>query len=453
MTFKNRQLFVAAKAYVKEGLKLLSTRCTPEHRLALERTEWVPSGAQAFVRRTRPELSWSLCVDRNRDALHALTEYTEFINMLRVDVVIAPQLDNLVGSPFQQGRLETSTIADGLITRVADEAGGFDFLEDFFAAIYSEVEQALYAADIEHITVAPVPNLASETLPISFDESIAIDALTDEEIGICAAAGLLRPPFGDFGMIHMESKCGLRSVVRLPKVIGGLPAAPRPDLPDLREPISGAMLAVRLCKGTRIHSPGYVTYSKNWLVRGGRQWWSTPVHLRHPPMYMLSAGEVESLVRLWRAARSEGVRNRGALGGALRRFEYAGERYRPEDRLVDLMIAAESLFLEDAGDPQSRGELRYRLAIRSAFFIDMPSRSRRQVFDLMRRAYDTRSKVVHGNVPLTVALPGEALSLEEFTDTVEDHFRTALTKAIEIAEQRPQGATLVAWDDLILGPT
>ena len=180
---------------------------------------------------------------------------------------------------------------------------------------------------------------------------------------------------------------------------------------------------------------------------GGRL---TPANLLHVPRYALSADDVEPLRRVWRALRSEGVKKREALGGALRRFEYSGERCRPEDRLVDLIIAAESLFLDDAGDPQSRGELRYRLALRSAFFAEMPGLTRRQVFDLMRRAYDTRSSVVHGKIPKSVQLSGEVLPLEEFTDKVEDLIRTCLTKAVEIAQAETRRKPLLDWDTLIL---
>jgi hypothetical protein len=58
------------------------------------------------------------------------------------------------------------------------------------------------------------------------------------------------------------------------------------------------------------------------------------------------------------------------LANAVRRFSYACERDRPDDRLVDLMIAAESLFLGGESGPGNRGELSYRLSLRAAFFID-----------------------------------------------------------------------------------
>lgn len=147
------------------------------------------------------------------------------------------------------------------------------------------------------------------------------------------------------------------------------------------------------------------------------------------------------------------MRRHRALSNALRRFRYAGDRERPDDRIVDLMIAAESVFLSDTGDPQSRGELRYRLALRSAFFIELPSWTRRQVFNVMSRAYDTRSEVVHGEEVNSVTLQGEQVPLAAFADLVEEHLRTALRKAVKIAAGSPARVQLMDWEDLILGPS
>ena len=61
-----------------------------------------------------------------------------------------------------------------------------------------------------------------------------------------------------------------------------------------------------------------------------------------------------------------------------------------------------------------------------------------------------RDAALHGSIPKSVRLSDEVLSLEEFTNRVEDHIRVALTKALEIAEREPAAPTLVVWDDLIL---
>lgn len=77
----------------------------------------------------------------------------------------------------------------------------------------------------------------------------------------------------------------------------------------------------------------------------------------------------------------------GALDEALRRFNSAYDG-RLEDRLIDQMIAFESLYI---GDDK---ELGYKLSLRTAFLL---GRRRTQIFNDMKKAYTLRGQLVHGN--------------------------------------------------------
>ncbi|MGE5512267.1 MAG: hypothetical protein ACM31O_13555, partial [Bacteroidota bacterium] len=64
------------------------------------------------------------------------------------------------------------------------------------------------------------------------------------------------------------------------------------------------------------------------------------------------------------------------------------------DRAIDLGIALETMLLHNAGEAD-RGELRYRAAIRGATFLGGSSEERLRTYNLLRDAYDLRSKAVH----------------------------------------------------------
>ena len=131
---------------------------------------------------------------------------------------------------------------------------------------------------------------------------------------------------------------------------------------------------------------------------------------------------------------------------SLRRFNIAFERQQLDDRIVDLMIAAESLFLHDAGSPGERGELRFRLAVRAAKFIESPRYAPRQVFDLMRKAYDVRSQVVHGGSIKNTGLPDKpTATLGELVSAFEDVMRLGLRKTLNERQIRQTGY----WEDLL----
>jgi hypothetical protein len=75
---------------------------------------------------------------------------------------------------------------------------------------------------------------------------------------------------------------------------------------------------------------------------------------------------------------------------ALTRFGHAYERNTPEDSLIDLLIAFESIFCEDAG------ELTHKLSTRVARFLEHDQQKRERLRYNIKAAYTVRSKVVHG---------------------------------------------------------
>jgi hypothetical protein len=78
---------------------------------------------------------------------------------------------------------------------------------------------------------------------------------------------------------------------------------------------------------------------------------------------------------------------------AVRRFNLSYSRESAEDQLIDLVIALESALL-----PNTRDELRYKLALRAATLIG--GLNLKQSFQVIQLAYDLRSAVVHNGMPL-----------------------------------------------------
>ena len=144
------------------------------------------------------------------------------------------------------------------------------------------------------------------------------------------------------------------------------------------------------------------------------------------------------------------ARRKRLIDVAVRRFSYALERDRPDDTLIDLVIAAESLFLGDAGDPQERGELRFRFSLRAAFFLAPDIETRKRFFQFMRNAYDARSALVHGGEPdpRLFRVFGQDLTLEQFIERLASELRKALHRAVEIRDAGSGG--LLNWDELVL---
>ena len=153
--------------------------------------------------------------------------------------------------------------------------------------------------------------------------------------------------------------------------------------------------------------------------------------------HRLQPDEGEGLRTLWKDfCKTQNSRPRG-LSIALRRLGYHSQRERPEDEVLDLMIAAEAFFLADGSGDKYQGELRYRLALNAAVYTTPATHElgRRQVMRLMRKAYDARSMIAHGHEPSSKDLRfnGADHSLGELMSSV----RKVVTSACCRGPRRP----------------
>lgn len=115
------------------------------------------------------------------------------------------------------------------------------------------------------------------------------------------------------------------------------------------------------------------------------------------------------------------------LRTAVRRFGLAMDRALADDQLVDLVIAAEALFLHEMGKPEEKGELTYRLALRAALTATLSGRSAKDTFDLFRSAYNFRSAVVHGGKKsLRHLLKGNATEERAFLESLRGSLRASI---------------------------
>ncbi|MFC1588324.1 hypothetical protein ACFL54_08440, partial [Planctomycetota bacterium] len=70
-------------------------------------------------------------------------------------------------------------------------------------------------------------------------------------------------------------------------------------------------------------------------------------------------------------------------------------------------------------------------------------KKQRQVFNFMQKAYNVRSKIVHGSDPnLPKKEDGTSYTLEGFCEEIERYLRIAIKKAMET----PNG---IDWDSVI----
>jgi hypothetical protein len=88
----NPELYEAMKNYVFEGMRIVRERNVrrPRQRGGSEIYQPLPQEVSELIRLLRPL----------QEDLHALPEYANLVNVIDADEVIAPQIGQMVGTPY-----------------------------------------------------------------------------------------------------------------------------------------------------------------------------------------------------------------------------------------------------------------------------------------------------------------------------------------------------------------
>lgn len=375
------------------------------------------------------------------------------LSLLTVDPLVGSHLDALVGHRYGRRRIEFHNVVFSLIYVMQNVTGDLEFTDDRFDEAWANFIGSLEVRRIPMKTVAVIPYLELPSPPVQLDHQLTLDVLTDDEVTRCERLGILRTQFPDFPMIMSHDAVGIRRNESQDKILGG-ELEPIPSEVDhfgkrnFLNPhmmVDDVMCLLRLFKPCALKCAGHVSYTDwKWLAGG------STVHVAAGramgSSYEISVSDHEVLRTLWQLL----IRESDHFDFALRRFSLAFDRESIGDRLVDLVVAAESLFLGDI-DVGDRGELRFRFALRAAWFIEHPSFDGRTTFAMMRRAYDARSAIVHGGTPRDIRVPGnESSSIADFTLCLAEFVRLALQKALLLAADGINLRRGDFWANLVL---
>ena len=452
-------LFDAARSYLVAALDLLNKKCPPgPSRVLPGLRKWERDGA-SFVYRDMVQPYTVHCILTHAKALHSLKEHRAFVEALRREPEIDSQLGQLFGHDFVSVQLTADKITDRLLWRVADRSGSFVFNEEVFAEEYRRLGADLRRREFEITIINPLVGLAVDSAPIELENGLEIDLLSDGEIADCLQGGLFPSVSAFHVLAPIEELYGVRIHYILAKRHTPLtPAEVQPIFVRLNQAVRIAdevLHALRVFAPGRVSLGGSVSISDQWPVEGWRSW-APSKHssggLRDSLSkgYRLDIAGSRDFAAFWNELQN--AKKEGFIANAVRRFGFASDRDLPHDRLVDLMIAAESLFLRetDAGDAKYRGEMRYRLAERFAFFVaEEAGDARRSMFRHIRNAYDLRSSVVHGGAPSGDSLQviDGTVSIDEFVEMTTQLLRFALKKMIHLQRKN----ALPDWIVLIFG--
>ena len=140
--------------------------------------------------------------------------------------------------------------------------------------------------------------------------------------------------------------------------------------------------------------------------------------------YIIQKKETEQFTDLWRKYREIDFSQDRALNIAIKRYNDSFVRREAEDRIIDLMIAFEAIFLKGT----EKMELTFKLALRTAIFLGGVDRE--NLFEFMKKTYNTRSDIVHGIKPIDKIKVKKSINGKEYNEYTPQEFLNKLEEIL-----------------------
>lgn len=428
----------AMREFVIAALGYLSENCGPPMFGPLPIPRLVRQHQELF-RSELPE-QWVRCPRPQdiRSAIRSLPAYERLREALMNDPSLAAQIDNLVGSPFHQSRVDFDLALEGrLVAPMIEHTRNYEFVESLFASLVEPLVAALFSPTVERTQLVPLQGFVGLLGEFELGDGAVVRPLSDEELGMLNDWGVLPGAHSGFTIrLARSDQWCVAQTCGLPKRVGTrAPGVGLPTVPDTDDSADRLVCALLLTgPGPVSRGPLVAFDSPNPLhfgVGGSTQVraLSRPAPGRLP--FTLHEGNLASLRDCYTLLGHARVQSHKPLRLALRRFCDAALRANNEDSVIDLMIAAEALFLSDIQD--DRGELGLRLAMRAALFVQLEGVEPRRINGFMKRAYGARSSIVHGSeIGALRSLAGLRVDLATFVVDLELVMRTALKRVVEM---------------------
>lgn len=203
------------------------------------------------------------------------------------------------------------------------------------------------------------------------------------------------------------------------------------DYHEIHNIMLNAVLALRLLKsgGVRGRSLFHILLSDNRQLTS-RSWEPEPhFELPYGSTYVLNYEEIPELRRLLEKILHVDFSKHRNLHLACKRFQRTYDESDAEDRLIDIVIAFEALFL---GGGKGNLPIGQKIANASSTLMGKSDKEKEEIKHFLAKAYSLRNSVVHGvEIEQPIVMKSEQLWLDEFVLKLEDYLRKSIKKSLD----------------------
>lgn len=342
--------------------------------------------------------------------------YSDTVGKLNKIKAVKGHLEKLVGTAGGKGRVDENSIIRTFLSAMMKNQNTWRFNKAKAIKVYNELEDFFFTKTIWHLLQSPLFGFRMNRNRHAFTSNVIIRKTTDNE----------KTYFNN----HFHSPRYVDHVVEYKGPFIKIIENDKRYETESNIPMKlGDKIVSSLCSALRFVHSGFVAYGGIWdrplflsptamgtSISGLNypiQWWAK---------YDYSASQHPTALNYYHLLMDFDYNKHRAFGIALRRFNFAYDKMRNEDRLIDYVIALEALLLY-----RIRDELKYRLALRTAHLIGQSDKQRKYYFDLMKAAYDQRSAIIHGeHMKSHININGRQVPYPRLVNETEEALRKVL---------------------------
>lgn len=326
------------------------------------------------------------------------------------DPVFGPRVDTLLGTEFgRQARMFDWLLIEHVLQPIVRQTGAYHFDEAVFDQVYRAFERGFGAKQVHMVEVRPLNGFTSTETAIVLPDGLVLRPMSDLEVSEALRRQAV-PRMNGGGVngarVSRFDQWALTVTQAYPVADGREISNPKaPTFPILDEPTDRLIKALRLvCGGSVVATRSmFGQVDDEFPIAQGHSAilnaFDSADHDR--PTYLLP-DQLDDLRAAYNALAVPTVTADRSLRVAVRRFVAAGGRRVEADRLIDLTIAAEALFIEQDTE-RKRAAIAAGAAMRLVGVPDVAA-SGAQIRRFMETAYQARNLEIHTRIRTPVNL-------------------------------------------------
>jgi hypothetical protein len=354
---RNPALYDALTLFTTEALHVLGKAVADGAVIPITtESAWRQEGDEnSFARRQVLKPEYWLLVNMQINTIESLETYRAAQSAIQADKLWNSHMDKLVGSAMSSRRIGINEVLKRIPTRILAETHQFVLSEQHFDEQVNGFELMFNSPTIEYIRTTPLYGITLQN-NISLSDQISFETLTDDKVLMFLDLGLITSDSFGFGndFVNRPPRTAIVTKFFIPKTVRGDADTPEPLNNSVLELWSRATIAetialelLILIQGTAITPIGSHTKALGATMGGSRLQRNAIANAWTIPSINLTAEAADKFYQLWPIVSDDSKKSRHFLAIALRRFALAMSRPALDDKLIDLMICAEALFLPD----------------------------------------------------------------------------------------------------------